>query len=254
MNKSLAAIILAAGKGARFNSTTVNKVALPLGGKPMIVYAVDFVEKLNIHPIIVVVGFAKDSVIEVLKGKEVIFALQKEQLGTGHAVLTALPKLPSHVENVLVVQGDDAMFYNDENLLLVKKLVEKHNESDASVTFLTVELTNPFGIGRIVRDEVGNVVSITEQKEVDEKQRSIRETNAACYVFKVDFLKKYLPKVTEHHITGEHQLTDLIKLAVDNKEPVEAIAAGAIPWRGVNTQDELLEAGVLWRNIRKNPH
>lgn len=251
MNKSLASIILAAGKGARFNSTTVNKVALPLAGKPMIVHTVEFAKKLDAHPIIIVVGFAKESVIEALKGKHVMFAEQKEQLGTGHAVLTALLKLPPDVENVLVIQGDDAMFYNDENIPLVQKLIKKHMESNAAMTFLTIELDNPFGMGRIVRDEVGNVVRIMEQKEADEKQQGICEVNSGCYVFNVAFLKKYLPQVGKHRITGEYQLTDLIKLAADNREVVETIAAGAVPWRGVNTQDELQQAEVLLRNVKK---
>lgn len=247
MSKSLASIILAAGKGSRFKSTTVNKVILPLAGKPMILRAVEFVENFKINPIIIVVGFAKESVEETLHGKDVIFVEQKEQLGTGHAVQTGLSKIPNQTEDVVVIQGDDAMFYNDENIPLVKKLINKHLGSNASATFLTVELVNPFGMGRIVRDEVGNVVAIIEQKEADRVQQKIRETNTACYIFKVEFLKKYLPKVVKHHITEEHQLTDLVKLAVDNNEPVETIAAGPIPWRGVNTQDELLEAEVLLR-------
>lgn len=248
--KDLAAIILAAGKGTRFKSETVNKVVLPLGGKPMILRTVDFVKNLNLEPIIVVVGFAKDSVIEALKGKHVVFVEQKEQLGTGHAVLIALPKLPLDVENVLVIQGDDAVFYHEGNVEQVKKLIENHLQVKAAVTFLTVELENPFGMGRIVRDEAGNVVSIVEHKDVNDKHLRIQEINAACYVFRVDFLKKYLTRVKKQRITGEYYLTDLIQQAVDNKEHVESVAAGAIPWRSVNTQDELLEAEVLLHNVK----
>lgn len=251
MMNDFAAIILAAGKGARFQSTTVNKVALPLGGKPMIVHVVDFVQKLAIHPIIVVVGFAKNSVIDVLKGKDVVFAQQDEQLGTGDAVAAAVKHLPSTVDDVLVVQGDDAFFYRQENETFVKGLIDKHVSSGASLSLLTTTLENPYSVGRIARDEIGNVVAIIEEHEATDTQKKIKEVNIACYVFAVSFLRKYLPKLSPSPRKGEYLLTDLVNLAFSHNEKVEVVDGGAIPWRSVNTQDELLEANVILQNREK---
>lgn len=251
-NTSLAAIILAAGKGTRFKSMLVNKVVLPFGGKPMIVHAVDFVKKLHITPIFIVVGFAKESVIAALKEKKVVFVEQKQQLGTGDAVRTALSHVPAEVTHVLVIQGDDALFYRDENKKIVGKLIATHLLSKEAITFLTVELKNPQGMGRIVRDEVGNVVAIVEQHEATEQELGIIEVNTACYMFRVDFLKRYLPKLEKNNVTGEYQFTDLVRIARDAGETVEAVAGGSIPWRGVNTKDELLEAELLFKNTEKN--
>ena len=182
------AIILAAGKGKRMNSKTINKVALPLAEKPMIVHAVYLLEKSGIKEIVVVVGFAKKSVMSVL-GNKVIFAEQKKRLGTGHAALCGLKKLPKDVEDVLVINGDDSAFYPQD---LIKDLMNAHRLSKAAITFLTIEKDNPLGLGRIIRNKNGHVVAIMEEKDATESQRLVKEINPGCYIFKVDFLKKYL--------------------------------------------------------------
>ena len=111
--KKIAAIILAAGKGERMKSKGVNKVVVPLGNKHMIVHTVDRLTELLISPIIVVVGFAKESVMKVLDGK-VVFAEQSKRLGTAHAVLCALRKVPRNVDMVLILNGDDSAFYTQD--------------------------------------------------------------------------------------------------------------------------------------------
>src|SRR5689334_12735992 len=105
--KKLGGIILAGGKGKRMKMESANKVTVALADKPMIRHIVDFMNSLSIDTVVVVVGFAKESVFEVLRGHNVIFAEQKEQLGTGHAVAVALDELPEDVTEVLVVYGDD---------------------------------------------------------------------------------------------------------------------------------------------------
>lgn len=240
--QQLGAIVLAAGKGKRMNSKSVNKVALPLADKPMIVHTVNILEKAGIQEIVVVVGFAKKSVINAL-GSKVIFAEQRKRLGTGHAALCGLKKLPKNVSDVLIINGDDSAFYPQS---LLKDLIKAHFLADAAMTFLTIERDNPFGLGRIVRDSKGQLVAIVEEKDASKDQRSIKEINPGCYILKVSFLSKYLKKIQKSKVTGEYYLTDLIALGIANKEKVETLKAGIIAWRGVNTKDELSEAERLF--------
>lgn len=242
MSTEIGAIILAAGKGKRMKAKHVNKVAMLLADKPMILHEIHFLEALGIAPIVVVVGFAKDSVKEILKEKSVIFAEQTKRLGTAHAVASAVKKLPEGIENVLVIQGDDSVFYRESTKATIQKLINTHISTEAAVTFLTVELDNPFGLGRIVRDKDGSVIGIVEEKDATLEQQEIREINPACYVFSVAFLKKFLPKVGKSLVTGEYYLTSLLDVAFRNNQKVQTFAGGRIPWRGVNTPLELLEA------------
>ncbi len=241
MKKKLGAIILAAGKGTRMESKGINKVTLPLAGKPMILHTTELLRKVNIHPIVIVVGFAKDSV-RGLFNKEVLFAEQKRRLGTANAVVSALKELPGDIEDVLILQGDDSAFYKQE---IIEKLFEQHKKSNAAFTFLTIDVENPIGLGRVLRDESGNLKGIIEEKDADEKQREIREINPACYVAKTNFLRKYLPKIKKSPITGEYYLTSLIDIGIRSNENIQTLRAGRIVWRGVNTKEELIEAEIL---------
>ena len=133
---NLGAIILAAGKGTRMQSTDVNKVALQLGEKPMVRHAVDRLESMNVSSIVVVVGFAKDPVVKSLQGTSAVFADQNEPQGTGHAVVCGLEKVSNEIENVLVMNGDDSAFYTKE---ILENLIATHLENRADITVLTTE-------------------------------------------------------------------------------------------------------------------
>lgn len=242
--KRLGAIILAAGKGKRMNSSDHNKVTLKLGNKPMVLHAVELFKKLKVDKIVVVVGFAKKSVIEILKNK-VIFAEQRKRLGTGHAVFCALKILPKNIDDVLVVNGDDSAFYTKE---LIDKLINHHYKTDSAFTFLTIKKDDPFGLGRVIRDKNDNLVSIIEEKDANEEQKKIKEINTSCYVFKTAFLRKYISKIEKSKFTGEYYLTSLISLGQKNNEKINTLNAGNIPWRGVNTRDELIEAQKLFNS------
>lgn len=246
MKTKLAGVILAAGKGSRMKSKAYNKVTLLLGNKPMVVHGVDLLSRLQISPIIVVVGFAKESVKKLITGN-VIFAEQKKRLGTAHALQTALKVFPEGISDVLVIQGDDSAFYKEE---VVRKLISLHKENNNSLTFLTVELGNPEGLGRIIRDGKGQVIAIVEEKDATDSQRLIREINPACYVFSLTFLKKYLPYVTKSPTTGEYYLVSLIELAIKNKEKMGVVKGGGIIWRGVNTKEEFKEAQALFQKVK----
>jgi bifunctional UDP-N-acetylglucosamine pyrophosphorylase / glucosamine-1-phosphate N-acetyltransferase len=248
MNKNinLSAIVLAAGKGERMDLKNRNKVTLSLGGKPMIQHGIALLKKLQIKKIIVVVGFAKESVIDVL-GDKVNYVEQTGKLGSGNAVLCALKEVPQETDSVAVINGDDSAFYSVE---LMKTLIDKHHDLGAAATFLTIDVDNPYGLGRITRDNKGNLLAIVEEKDASSVQKQIKEINPQCFVFKVNFLKKYLHKIEKNKITGEHYLTDIIDIAIKNNEKVQDVPVGKIPWRGINTKEELLEAEKLLKNSR----
>jgi bifunctional UDP-N-acetylglucosamine pyrophosphorylase / glucosamine-1-phosphate N-acetyltransferase len=249
----LGAIILAAGQGKRMQVDGVNKVTLQLDNKPIIAHIVHFMKRMSINnnKIVVVVGHAKESVMQTLESENVLFAEQTERLGTGHALQVGVEVLPVDVTDVLVVYGDDAVFYNEKHVPMMEELFKEQLSSDAAFTFLTIEQDNPAGLGRIVRDEKGNLLAIVESKDATEEQLQIKEINPGCFVFSADFLRTYLPKVTPSPVTGEFYLTSLIDLAIKDKLKVQTVKGGKMAWRGVNTKEELQEAERLFAELKK---
>lgn len=248
MKKNIGAIIMAAGRGKRMKAKAINKVAVSLANKPMILHTILLLEHLSLESIVVVVGFAKESVMHALSGTSVLFAEQKKRLGTAHAVQCGLKKLPDSITDVLVLGGDDSAFYNKE---ILTKLLDAHFKSSASITFLTIEKDDPTGLGRVVRDEKGAVMSIVEEKDATSTQKRIHEINPACYVFSTAFLKKFLPKIEKSPVTGEYYLTSIIDLALRYNQKVETVQGGKLAWRGVNTKEELEEAEKLFLNLNE---
>lgn len=241
MKQTIGAIVLAAGKGSRMKSKNVNKVVLPVADKPMILHVVHRLEELSVYPIVIVVGFAKESVMNIL-GEKVYFAEQTKRLGTGHAALCGLRKMPRDVDHILVMYGDDFSYPKEK----MQALITKHISSGAALTFLTVDVANPFALGRIVRNDKGQVMKIVEEKDATEEERDIHEVNPGCYVFSRKFLETYLPRLKKSPVTGEYYLTSLVDMAIVVGEPVETTQAGRILWRGVNTPEELQEATRMY--------
>jgi UDP-N-acetylglucosamine diphosphorylase/glucosamine-1-phosphate N-acetyltransferase len=248
MNK-LGAVILAGGKGTRMPLEDRNKVTVELQNRPMVLHIVQFLRHLGIQKVVVVVGHAKESVMHVLKDEHVIFAEQAEQLGTGHALRTAMDSIPMGIEQVYVAYGDDAVIYRESVIPTMLDLFKTHEESGAAVTFLTVQQDDPTALGRVVRDEADKAIAIVEEKDATEEQKKITEINPGCFVFQMDFLKKYLPMLEKNPLKGEYYLTDLIELAFHHGEKVEAVRGGRIPWRAVNTPDQLQEAEKFLHDI-----
>jgi bifunctional UDP-N-acetylglucosamine pyrophosphorylase/glucosamine-1-phosphate N-acetyltransferase len=245
--KKLGAIILAAGRGSRMKATkNANKVTMALADKPIILHAIDLLEKMNLSLIVIVVGFAKQSVLNIVKHPIAVFAEQTKRLGTAHAVKCALPKIPDDVTDVIVMNGDDSAFYTKH---LISELTDIHFSSNAAVTFLTLEIENPFGLGRVIRDENDIVTQIVEEKDATEEQRKVTEVNAACYVFSMKFLKKYMKKIEKSPVTGEYYIVSLVELAAKNGEKIETMRGGSMPWRGVNSKEELEEAERLYLQV-----
>lgn len=238
---NIAALILAAGRGTRMKSTTTNKVMSLISGKPMLAYSIDNILKAEIYPIIVVVGFAKESIMKYFQD-QVLYAVQLKPLGTADAVSCGLTMVPSDTADILSVYGDDSYLYSPQ---LLKKLINKHKISRADVTMLTVDLQDPTGLGRIIRNKQGVVQGIVEEKVATGKQKKITEINTGCYIFNKEFLTDYVSRISLNPVAQEYYITDIIALAVKDKKKIEAVRGGSIPWRGVNKPDELEEARRL---------
>ncbi|OGD63291.1 hypothetical protein A2160_02230 [Candidatus Beckwithbacteria bacterium RBG_13_42_9] len=240
---NVAVIVLTAGKGKRMNSKKINKTMLDLAGKPMVTYVIEKLKKLNLAQIIMVVGFAKDSVMAYFKDS-VDYAIQRKRLGTGHATRVGLKKLKKGVNLVLVIQGDDSAFYP---LSIFKDLIQTTTSKEISFTLLSVIRKEPFGLGRIVRDQKGELKRIVEEKNATDKEREIKEINAGAYCFKREFLKKYLPKIKKNPVSGEYYLPDLVDLALKDGLRIKTVQLGEAYWHGVNTPDQLAEVNQIMK-------
>ena len=243
----IGAIVLAAGEGKRMQSKSVNKVTSTLGGKPLILHTVSLLESLNIASVIIVVGFAKESVISLLTDKKVIFAHQQKRLGTGHALQFGFEKLPDEVTDVVVMGGDDSAFFTKK---LVEELLLVHKNTSAVCTFLTINLDNPSGLGRVIRNEKGEVLAIVEERDATDEQKEIHEINSGIFIFSGIFLNEFLPTIEESSITGEYYLVDLVRIAANNNKRIATVTKRNISWRGINTQEELEEAQKLFTQVQ----
>ena len=236
MSLATAAIVLAAGEGTRIKATRqLNKVAFPLGGRPMILYPVHHLKSAKISPIVVVVGFAATSVKQAL-GQSVHYAWQRQRLGTGHAVKVGLKLIHPQVTTVLTMYGDDSAFYPPP---LFHSLLKHHRQHQADISLLTVVVPDPTGLGRIIRSAAGQLLAIVEHKHATPAQRQIKEINTGLFCFDVKFLHQNLPRLHKNLSGGEYYLTDLVAAAVSQHLVVVPFTwPDAQVWQGLNTQVE----------------
>lgn len=234
-----AAIILAAGRGTRMKAKTKNKVAFKLNGQPIITHTVDHLRQAGLKNIIAVVGYRAQSVKTALSDN-VRYALQSEQLGTGDAIKSALPLIDADVTTVLTVYGDDSAFYPPS---LFTEMVAKKQASNCDLLFLTIHKDDPTGLGRIIRDETGKVVSIVEEKVATVEEKKIQEINTGFYCFDRDFLVNYIGEIQKNPISGEYYLTDMIEIALKHGKKVEAFfVKDDSVWHGINNRADFLRA------------
>jgi bifunctional UDP-N-acetylglucosamine pyrophosphorylase / glucosamine-1-phosphate N-acetyltransferase len=240
MDASVCAIVLAAGKGTRMNApANCNKVAFQLADKPIIVHTYDMLKAAGLESIIVVIGFAGESVQSAL-GDNVTYAIQADPQGTGHAVKVAMPCLPSNCHTVISMYGDDSAFYPPS---LIKTLLSEHSKEEAVITLVTIHKEDPTGLGRIVRNDQGEFTEIVEEKNATDDQKQIHEINTGLFCFDREFLDQAINEIQPNSVTGELYLTDIIEIAVKNHQKVHAITWKSDDiWYGVNTREQLKEA------------
>ena len=225
-------VILAAGMGKRMRSR-LPKVLQPLAGKPMLAHVLEEARLLGKNNrIIVVVGHGAEAVKNYFsQAEDITFALQSEQLGTGHALLQALPYCEKG-EPTLVLLGDVPLIRSET----LTKLVQAAGDG---VGLLTVKLSNPKGYGRIVREN-GAVRAIVEEKDATEQQRAIDEVNTGIMVLPTQYLDRWLNELGNQNAQGEYYLTDVIARAVaEGVEVNAALADSATEVEGVNNKVQL---------------
>jgi len=217
MQPDLHIIILAAGKGTRMRSN-LPKVLHRLGGKPLLEHVIRTATAINPKQIHVVYGDGGKQVIEALPHINVNWVEQKQQLGTGHAVMQVLPLLPKDSQ-ILILYGDVPLISEQALRDLVL------NTPANGLSLMTAELDNPTGFGRIMRDPLGNIKAIIEHKDATSGQKEIKEINTGIMCTSFAILQNYLPKLNQHNAQGEYYLTDIIAMAVTDKLPITGIVA-----------------------------
>jgi bifunctional UDP-N-acetylglucosamine pyrophosphorylase/glucosamine-1-phosphate N-acetyltransferase len=224
-------VVLAAGKGTRMKSS-LPKVLHPIGGKPMVQHIVDTVKNLGASNIHIVYGHGREQLQNQLNHNNLSWCLQDQQLGTGHAVQQAAPLIQDD-ENVLILVGDAPLIKEStlRQLLAVKK--------DADLALLTVNLEDPTGMGRIIR-QGEQVTAIVEHKDASDQQRLIKETNTGMMIMGGSDLKRWLSALNNNNAQGEFYLTDVIEMAAKEGKSIHASQPSrAIEVEGINNRVQL---------------
>jgi bifunctional UDP-N-acetylglucosamine pyrophosphorylase/glucosamine-1-phosphate N-acetyltransferase len=202
----LAAIILAAGQGTRMRSK-YPKILHPLLGRPMLKYVTDVAEGVGSNPILIVIGFEGGQVVQAL-GSDYHYIWQHQQLGTGHAIITAKEALSTLSGDLLVLYGDTPLL----RMETLKELIVFKQKTGANAGILTTILTNPSGYGRIIRNSNEEIVGIIEDKDANSAQKEIQEVNTGVYCFTVTDLLKAITELSPQNAQGEYYLTDVFKI------------------------------------------
>ena len=246
--KKYASVILAAGKGTRMNeglASPIPKVMFKMNGKPVIYWSVRLIQEASINKIVLIVGYKKD-MVEDYFGNKVSYAIQKKQLGTGHAVMMAESALKDKAENIIVFYGDNPL-YKPET---VRKLIALYEKEKPTVAMLSVIFNDPnyWAFGRILRDPNGEVIGIKEHKDCSEEEKKIKESNPGFYIFQAKWLWENLQKIENNNIQKEYYLTDIIELAKTQEKHIIAMPVSEESEAlGINTPEQLKQAEEVIR-------
>ncbi|WP_064579915.1 bifunctional UDP-N-acetylglucosamine diphosphorylase/glucosamine-1-phosphate N-acetyltransferase GlmU [Streptobacillus moniliformis] len=236
-------IILAAGKGTRMKSN-ISKLMHKVNGQPMIVKLVNTLNKAGLKKNILILGYLKEQILEVLDNEYVI---QEEQLGTGHAVIIAKNKILENDDDILICNGDGPLL----TVETINKMKEKFEKDSLDCLILSCEVNNPFGYGRIIKEN-GKVTNIIEEVDATVEQKNIKEINAGVYLFKKTSLLSILDKFNNDNKKREYYLTDAVKLLNEEKLKVDSLVLeDEKEMLGVNSKSQLAEVSKILRE-RKN--
>lgn len=245
MSLPLHVIILAAGQGSRMKSK-LPKVLHPLAGKPMLHHVIDTARQLSADGIHVVIGHGAEKVRDSVKEEDIFWVMQSEQLGTGHAVAQALPGVPEDAR-VLVLYGDVPLILSETLSGLLEHV------STENMALLTVELDDPQGYGRIIRNDAGQVEAIVEQKDATSDQLAITEVNTGILAATGRQMKTWLPALSSDNAQGEYYLTDVIAMAAREATGI-AVAQPRTEQevQGVNNRQQLAELERYYQKEQAN--
>ncbi|HET6949208.1 MAG TPA: sugar phosphate nucleotidyltransferase [Acidimicrobiales bacterium] len=248
--RSLSAIVLAAGQGTRMRSARPKPIHM-LCGRPLVGYVLDAVAGCDADRAVVVVGFAADEVVKTLQNEPspvpLEFVEQRVQSGTGDAVAVGLTALPDEdLDGADAEDGDVVVLPGDTPLVrpeTLAALVLEHRLSGAACTLLTARMDDPTGYGRVVRDKDGRVRRIVEHRDADEAERQIDEVNTSIYVFRRGLLSPALRRITRDNVQGELYVTDVVEVLAAAGHPVVSVVADdAEETQGVNDRAQLAVA------------
>lgn len=238
-NNKLAIVILAAGKGKRMNNPNLPKVLVELKERPLLDYVLELSANLNPEKVVVIVGYHKEQVIEFIKkhNKPIFeYAIQEEQLGTGHAVAQTESNLSEFDGNILILSGDVPLLSKSTT----QNFIHLHYDSNSSASVLSSIAQNPYGYGRIIRDENDDFIKITEEKDANEQEKSIKEINSGIYMINSKLLFESLKKISNNNAQNEYYLTDVIDILYKQNHTVKAFAiADFNEIQGVNQLTDL---------------
>lgn len=215
--RRLLAVILAGGKGKRMQSD-LPKVLHEVYGKPMIQHAVDHVHEAGVSDVIIVVGYGRDLVMGRL-GDQVRYAIQEQQLGTGHAVQQALPVFAGSAGSVVICYGDMPLLSPQT----IRTLLDAQSRPGVAGAILTVVLDNPPDFGRIVREADGRVRKVVEVKDCTPEELALKEVNVGVYCFDAEALAWALPRLTDNNAQREFYLTDVVEILAGAGRRVETV-------------------------------
>lgn len=242
---SLHIIILAAGQGTRMVSSKP-KVLHTIAGKPMLLRVIEVATQLNAEKIHVIYGAGGEQIKAALADSPVNWVLQEQQLGTGHAVMQALPHIPvgSHV----LVLSADVPLIRTESLMQFVDQCQMESSLNHALGILVTTLADPKGLGRIIRDSQGAVEAIVEEKDANDSIRKINEIYSGICCAKAADLMRWLPQLSSDNAQKEYYLTEIIAMAAQEKMPIVSFnAEDSTEVLGVNTMEQLQQRERVWQ-------
>ncbi|MFQ5787440.1 MAG: bifunctional UDP-N-acetylglucosamine diphosphorylase/glucosamine-1-phosphate N-acetyltransferase GlmU [Thermodesulfobacteriota bacterium] len=249
-NMGISVIVLAAGKGKRMRSS-LPKILHSILGQPIISYILESIKVISPQNTILVLGHGSNEVKKSLNYEQIDCVIQKKQLGTGHAVYTTRRKLRNFNGTIVIINGDSPLISPGT----LKKFINSHEKTNSMLSILTADVRNPHGYGRVIRNSMGQVVRIIEEKDANANQTNINEINSGVYCVESRFLWKALGQIDRSNDQKELYLTDIVEIASKGGKKVNVIVSkDSEEILGINNRVELSRVEEIIRKRINNKH